>query len=130
MGRPPLSKGETEVAKAVWRVKKGTVSEIHAAVSEELKMDYSTVQTYIRRLETKGYLKAERIGRNKVYRSRVKRTQVMREAIDEFVDRLFDGELLPMMKHLLRDRDVSDAEIEHLRQLVDKLQEDKNESRD
>ncbi|MCR9295467.1 MAG: BlaI/MecI/CopY family transcriptional regulator [bacterium] len=126
--RPGVSRGETEILKALWKLDKGSVGEIHSWISEnEKEMDYSTVQTYVRRLEAKGYLTAQRIGRNKIYRAAVRRAQVVGEALDEFLDRLFDGQLLPMVRQLVDSRDVSPQEIQDLMSLVKQLQREQQD---
>lgn len=126
--RPGVSRGETEILKALWKLDKGSVGEIHSWISEnEKEMDYSTVQTYVRRLEAKGYLTAQRIGRNKIYRAAVRRAQVVGEALDEFLDRLFDGQLLPMVRQLVDSRDVSPQEIQDLMSLVKQLQREQRD---
>jgi BlaI family transcriptional regulator, penicillinase repressor len=125
--RPPISRGETAVLKALWDVGKGSISEIYAAMPEDRTMDYSTVQTYVRRLESKGYITATRVGRNKVYRPGVRRSQVIREAVDEFLDRIFDGQMVPMVRHLVDSRQVSSEELEVLTSLVERLREEQDD---
>ena len=121
--RPQISPGETLVLKAVWKLKKGSVGEIFNAITGTHEMDYATVQTYIRRLETKGYVNSERTGRNKIYRAAVRRQTVLREAVDEFMGRMFDGELLPMVKHLVSSRSMSEGDIEELETIVEQLKQ-------
>ncbi|MCA9193968.1 MAG: BlaI/MecI/CopY family transcriptional regulator [Planctomycetales bacterium] len=123
MDRPPLSRGETEVLKALWSLEKGSVGEIHAALPMDRPMDYTTVQTYVRRLEAKGYVQSTRLGRNKIYRAAVRKSQVVGEAIEEFLDRLFDGQMLPMVRHLVDSREVSREELDDLLAIVKRLRE-------
>lgn len=52
--RPALSKGEMEVARILWELKKATVREVHEALPAQRQMDFATVQTYLRRLDAKG----------------------------------------------------------------------------
>lgn len=118
---PALSRGETQVLKAVWGLGKGSVGEIHSAVPSALSMDYSTVQTYIRRLLTKGYVSAARVGRNKIYRAAVRKNQVVGDAVEEFLDRMFDGQVLPMVRYLVDNREVTAEEIEDLLVIVESL---------
>ncbi len=127
--RPTVSKGETEVLKALWRLDKGSVGEIHAEIARDRDMDYSTVQTYVRRLEAKGYLASQRIGRNKIYRSAVRKKQVIGDAIDEFLERMFDGQLLPMVRQLVDSRDVTPEEVKDLMKLVKELQREQKHDR-
>lgn len=117
--RPSLSKGEMEVARVLWDLGSATVREVHEAFPPERAIDFTTVQTYLRRLETKGYAKASLRGRTRVYAPRVRPQTVIRETLDDLVERLFGGETLPLMRHLIEDRGISEADLAELRQLLD-----------
>lgn len=121
---PALSRGETEVLKALWSLEQGGVGEIHAALPKKLEMDYSTTQTYVRRLEAKGYIESQRVGRNKSYHPAVRRKQVLGEAIDEFIDRMFDGQMLPMFRHMVDSREISSDELNDLMRIVEQLKQE------
>lgn len=121
--RPALSKGEMEVARVLWGLKKATVREVHEALPAGRKMDFATVQTYLRRLDTKGYVKADLDGRTRVYAPRVRPATVIRETVGDLVDRLFGGETLPLMRHLIEDGQVSSEELSELRKLIDRLED-------
>lgn len=120
--RPALSKGELEVARVLWELKQATVREVHEAFVPPHTMEFATVQTYLRRLEKKGYLKARLAGRTRVYAPKVRPRTVIRETIDDLVDRLFGGEAMPLMEHLIEDRGISDDDLVRLRQLIDRLE--------
>lgn len=127
-GRPRLSKGELAVANAIWKIGEATVGSVFEELSESRDIDYSTVQTYIRRLEAKGYVQARRVGRTKIYSAKVRPRQVIREAIDELLGTLFNGEAMPLVRHLIAHGDISDEEIGQMRQLLNKLEEDRGDS--
>jgi predicted transcriptional regulator len=126
--RPALSKGELEIARLVWELGRATVREVHAAMSPERKMDFATVQTYLRRLEAKGYVRSALAGRTRVYAPKVHPATVIRETVGGLIDRLFGGEALPLLQHLIEDRGVNADEISQLRRLLDRLEEQNNES--
>lgn len=126
--RPALSKGELEVARILWQLKSATVREVHESFPEDRAMDFTTVQTYLRRLESKGYVKATTRGRAKVYAPRVKARTVIRETVDDLVTRLFGGDALPLMYHLIEDRNVSPDQLSELRELIDRLEAEKEAS--
>lgn len=121
--RPALSKGEMEVARVLWGLGKATVREVHESFPKNRDIDFTTVQTYLRRLESKGYVRAWLEGRTRVYAPKVKPRTVIRETIDDLVERLFGGEALPLMRHLIEDRGISDEDIAELRSLLDRLEE-------
>jgi predicted transcriptional regulator len=128
MTRPALSKGEMEVARIVWQLGRATVRQTHEAMPVERKMDFATVQTYLRRLEAKGYVQSELSGHTRTYAPRVHSSTVIRETVADLVDRLFGGDTLPLMQHLIEHRGVNAQEISQLRRLLDRLEEESNES--
>jgi BlaI family penicillinase repressor len=121
--RPALSKGELEVARVLWELKKATVREVFEAIPVDRGLEFATVQTYLRRLESKGYVKADLDGRVRVYSPRVRPATVIRETVGDLVDRLFAGETLPLMRHLIEDRRVSADELAELRDLIDRMEQ-------
>jgi predicted transcriptional regulator len=126
--RPGLSKSELEVARIVWELKNASVRQVHEAFPAERSIDFTTVQTYLRRLEEKGYLNARLEGRTKIYSPKVRPGTVIRETVDDLVDRLFAGQTLPLVRHLVEERRFSAEEIEQLRQLIDRMEDDQHES--
>ena len=121
--RPALSKGELEVARVLWELKKATVREVFEAIPTDRGLEFPTVQTYLRRLESKGYVKADLDGRIRVYSPRVRPATVIRETVGDLVDRLFAGETLPLMRHLIEDGRVSVDELAELRDLIDRMEQ-------
>ena len=125
--RPGLSKAELEIARIVWEMKSASVRQIFEALPAGRDIDFTTVQTYLRRLEDKGYLNAKIEGRHRVYTAKVRPQTVIRETVGELVDLLFGGESLPLMKHLVEERRFSPDDIDQLRQLLDRLEGGRDE---
>lgn len=117
--RPAISRGELDVARAVWKLGEATVGQVFDALAERKDIDYATVQTYLRRLKAKGYLRTRRQGRNNIYRPRVGAGQVVRETVDDLLERLFDGQPLALWQHLIQDRGITADETRQLRQLLE-----------
>ncbi|REJ90054.1 MAG: BlaI/MecI/CopY family transcriptional regulator [Planctomycetota bacterium] len=124
--RAALSKAEMEVAHIVWERGDATVRQVLEALPTRRKIDYKTVQTYLRRLESKGYLTSKRDGRSLVYSASVRPRQVIRETVSDFVGRLFGGESLPLVEHLIREDGLTGEEIRKLRELLDELEASNN----
>ena len=119
--RPGLSKAELELARLVWELKEATVRQVHEALPESREMDFTTAQTYLRRLEEKGYLRVRLEGRTRVYSPRVRPRTVIRETVSDLVERLFAGESLPLVQHLVEENRFSPEELKQLRELIDRL---------
>lgn len=125
--RPSLAKSELETARVLWELGEATVREVHESFPPGRDVDFTTVQTWLRRLEAKGYVKVRMQGRTRVYAPRIRPRTVIRETVDDLVDRLFAGEQLPLMRHLIEDRGVSGDELAELRAMLDRLEEEQNE---
>ena len=126
--RQGLSKGEMEVAHALWQLGKATVRDVFEAIPTQRKMDFTTVQTYLRRLEAKGYVEGGLEGRIRVYTAKRKPRTVIRETVEDLIDRLFGGETLPLIRHLIEERDITHEELGELRQLLQKLEKESPKS--
>lgn len=119
--RGALPKSELEIAKVVWELGEATVRQVLDALPPARELDFWTVQTYLRRLEAKSYLAKRKDGRSNIYSPAVHPTTVISETLDDVIDRLFDGKALSLFRHLIRDRGISDAEIDELLQALNGL---------
>ena len=121
--RPELARSELEIAHIVWRLKQATVREVLAQLPADRQLDFKTVQTYLRRLEAKRYLASRMEGRTRIYRAKVKPQTVMKDLVNDFVQRVFQGESLPLVQNLIQQGGMSSEEIQQLRQMLDELEE-------
>lgn len=120
--RKGLSRGEMEVARIVWDLRQASVRQVLEALPPDRDIDFTTVQTFLRRLEEKGYLNVRLDGRTRIYSPKVRPQTVIRESVEDFVDLLFAGDAMPLVKHLVEEQKFSPEDIQHLRQLLDRLE--------
>lgn len=118
--RPNMSKAEMEVARIVWQLKSASARQVHEGLDR--KIDFSTVQTYLTRLEEKGYIRSKKAGRAKIFSARANPTTVIRDKVRELVDILFDGDAVPMMRHLIEDAEMSEDDVKSLREMLDEFE--------
>jgi BlaI family penicillinase repressor len=117
---PALSPSETEILRLVWQLDKATVQEVCEKLPAERKITYATVQTLLRRLEKKGYLKHTVNGKAHVFSAAVEREHVVKRSVGDFLDRLFGGDPIPLMQYLAEHGTISADDIEKLKRLTDK----------
>lgn len=120
--RPSLSKGEMEVARVLWEIGPAAVRQVHETLIQDRPMDFATVQTYLRRLESKGYASSRLEGRIRIYTARAKARTVIRQTVDDLVNRLFGGESMPLMKHLIEEGGIGPDELAELRELIERME--------
>jgi predicted transcriptional regulator len=80
---------------------------------------YSTVQTILRILETKGYVAHDKVDRAFVYRPIVDQAQARRRALRHLVGRLFDGSPSLLISNVLEDETIDAAELKRLKDLIE-----------
>jgi len=117
-----MSKAEMAIARLVWQLEKATARQVYEALPDSRKIDFTTVQTYLTRLEDKGYIKSKKEGRTKVFSAKANPERVIRETVHEMVDLLFDGNSLPLMRQLLQQGDMKAEDLESLKQMLDDLE--------
>jgi BlaI family transcriptional regulator, penicillinase repressor len=123
MARRPslaLTDVEAEVMTALWRLQSASVAEVVAALNERRPASYSTVQTILRILETKGYVAHDKVARAFIYRPVVDERQARRRALRHLVSRLFDGSPSLLVLNVLEDEEIDPAERERLRKLIER----------
>jgi BlaI family transcriptional regulator, penicillinase repressor len=77
---PALTAAEARVMAVLWERRTSTVADVVAALEQKSPVSYSTVQTILRILETKGYVAHEKIARAFLYRPLVDAGQARRRA--------------------------------------------------
>jgi predicted transcriptional regulator len=116
---PALTDAEARVMGVLWRLSSGSVGDVSAAVNETYAVSYSTVQTILRILETKGYVAHQKVARAFVYRPIVDERQARRRALRHLVVRLFEGSPSLLVLNVLEDEDIDPAERVRLKQLIE-----------
>ena len=117
---PALSTSETEILILVCQIDKATVQDVCNKLPTKRKIAYATVQTLLRRLEKKGYLKHRIRGKAHVFFAAVKSENVIKRSVNDFLDRLFGGDPIPLMQYLAEHGKIDADDIEKLKRLAGK----------
>ncbi|MGD9646728.1 MAG: BlaI/MecI/CopY family transcriptional regulator [Pirellulales bacterium] len=110
-----LSAGELEIMQVLWRLSTTTLAEARAALGRPL--GYTTVQTRLNRLVDKGVVRRSN-DRPARYAPVVRADEVGAGHLDLLLERVSGGSVVPLVAHLVRDRDLSPTEIAQLKQLI------------
>lgn len=115
-----LTGQELEIMKVIWRNGQATVREVYEDLKTRRTIAYTSVQTMMNILETKGHLKKEPGDKAQTYVPVRPQQTVVRSMVREFVDRVFDGSARPLLVHLLKEKGLTAAERKELQKLLDK----------
>src|SRR5262245_32961886 len=113
-----LTDAESGVTAVLWRLRRASVGDAVAPMNETRSVTYSTVQTMLRILETKGYVTHDKVARAFVYEPVIDERQARRRALRHLVRRLFDGSPSLLVLNVLEDEELDPAERERLRKLI------------
>jgi|ERR1039458_2989056 predicted transcriptional regulator len=109
---------QLRIMKVLWANGEITVAGMHEAVAGERSLAYTTVATMLRKMEERGLVRHRVEGRSFLYRAAVAEEAVSRSMADALLDRLFEGSMAEMVRHLLSTREVSRKELSALEKLI------------
>ena len=115
---PTLTDVETRIMTVLWDKERASVAEVVTALKSKYAAAYSTVQTMLRILETKGYVKHDKSGRAFIYRPVIDLRQARRRALSHLVARLFDNSPSLLILNVLEDDQIKPDELERLKKLI------------
>lgn len=119
-----ISAAESQVMEALWRKEPLTPEEIIAATAKANDWSAGTVRTLITRLLRKGALAGTRREGGYFYRPLVSRADYVQSESQMLLDRLFGGQVAPLVAHLVTQRALSAGDLKKLRKLIEELEDD------
>jgi BlaI family transcriptional regulator, penicillinase repressor len=114
-----LTDAEARVMAVLWESQRASVADVVRALSRRRVVSYSTVQTILRILETKGYVAHDKVARAFIYRPLVDERQARRRALRHLASRLFKGSPSLLVLNVLEDERIDPDELRQLKKLIE-----------
>jgi BlaI family penicillinase repressor len=102
---------------ALWQKGRASAREITDTLNEYEPIAHSTVQTLLRTLEIKGAVAHDEEDRTFMFYPLVKNERVIRNAMREFIDRVFNGSAEGLVSYLVRSGDLTPEEMRSISDL-------------
>ena len=116
-----LSKLEYRVMEALWTRGELSIREIRESFPARKMPAYTTVQTTVYRMETKGVVKrVGKLGNFHIFAAAVTQQEAERRLIDEFLD-FFGGQSQLMMARLIESGRLSLADVREAEKLLERV---------
>jgi predicted transcriptional regulator len=113
MTEPRLSKLEFQVMEALWAKGDSSIREIQESFPEKRRPAYTTIQTTVYRMETKGVVeRIKKVGNFHIFAAMISRDSAQRRLIDDLLD-LFGGRSQPVMAHLIQSGKLSLEDVKN-----------------
>ena len=117
MSKPPqISGAEWEVMQVLWDASPLSGTE----VAERMRAHPKTVKTLLGRLVKKGALRFKEEANRYLYSPAFVRDRYVAEESRSFLQRVFGGEASPALVHFVENVELTDEEIQELRDLLDR----------
>jgi BlaI family transcriptional regulator, penicillinase repressor len=113
---------ELDIMAVLWEHGPSTVAEVRTHLADPLS--HNTVATMLSILETKGHAGHTEEGRAFRYYPLVGREEAGRSAFGRLVDTVFGGSAEALVSHFVRDRRLTKAELQRIRDVLDERIDD------
>lgn len=119
-----ISAAESQVMEALWRKSPLTPEEIIAHVGPANGWAGGTVRTLITRLLHKKALAGTRKDGAYFYRPLIARADYVQSESQSLLDRLFQGQVAPLVAHFAKHRALTAADIRKLKKLIAEMEDE------
>ncbi|HEY7799110.1 MAG TPA: BlaI/MecI/CopY family transcriptional regulator [Hyphomonadaceae bacterium] len=119
-----ISEAESKIMEALWRKSPLTAEQIFAAVGKANQWAPGTVKTLVTRLLRKKAIAGAREGDAYCYRPLIARSAYVQSESQGLLDRLFKGEVAPLVAHFAENEKLSAKDIRQLKALIARIEED------
>ena len=118
-----LSDLQMDLMRVLWRSGDLSVAEVTEALAGR-DLAHTTVATLLTRLEKRGAVAARRDGRMLLYTATVSEAQVRRNMVSSLIMQVFRGDPKALLAHLVSEREVAQGDLEQVRALLQRDDED------
>lgn len=121
MAAPKLTKLEFQIMEALWAGGEVSIREILESLPAKRKPAYTTIQTTVYRLESKGIIRrVKKVGNVHVFAAAISRSAAERRLIDELLT-FFGGRSQPVVARLVEAGRLSVEDVKEAERMLRKL---------
>ena len=117
-----LTRAERNVMEVIWEKAFVTGREATDILEERMSWNRSTTLTLLRRLEEKGAIRSEDMGRKKTFFPVITRDEVALQETEDFLGRVYNGSVSLMLSAMTKKQVLSKQEIDELYAMLKELE--------
>ena len=115
-----ITDAELEIMKVLWEKKSLTLNELVEELSKEEQKNKSTIKTLLYRLIDKKMVKSiEKNKKENEYKPLISEKKYLKSANENFLDKVYDGNVDHMLLNFVEDKKITKEEIEKLLKILD-----------
>lgn len=119
--RPPpdISEAEWKVMRALWKRSPQPAYDIVRDLSAGERWHPNTIKTLLARLVKKKAIEAQKYKNLFLYSPKVTEEECIQAESENFLERLFDGAVQPLLVHFAKRRKLSQTDLDELRKILE-----------
>lgn len=122
--KPGPTDAELAILQALWELGPSTVRQIQDHLQERRKTGYTTTLKLMQIMFEKRLVRRDESAQAHIYRAAVTQSKIQRKIVGQVMDRVFAGSARQLVLHALSARKSTPAELEEIRQLLNRLERD------
>jgi len=115
-----LTRAEEQVMQVLWQLEKAFVKEVIDELPEP-KPAYNTISTFIRILETKGFIGHNSFGKSHQYYPLISKEEYQNFSADKLLTGYFDNSVERMFSFFVEKEKIDLKEADEIMKLIEKL---------
>ncbi len=118
-----LPESELEVMQAIWALNEEGEKFVSAGLIMKrfpalTRLKLTTVLTLITRLQTKGFITTEKLGRSNCYTSIISSEDYRKFASGDFVEKVYMNNKMGLISALVSDKSLTTEELEQIKKII------------
>ena len=125
-----LPASELEIMQAIWILDEEGEKFISASLVMKRfpalnRLKLTTVLTLITRLQTKGFIRTEKLGRSNCYTPIISSAEYRRFAYGDFVEKVYRNDRMDLFSALIADEALTAEDIEEIKAMIAKAESER-----
>jgi len=121
-----LGELQRAVLEIIWHLGQASVHQVREHLNLQKKLAYTTVLTALQKLEKAGWLKHRAEGKSYIYYPTRTREEAGARSVRRFMKQVFDGDAVSLFQHLIQETDLTDKELNQLREMIEHKRKEAN----
>lgn len=120
-GAPKAARlGDLQLAimRVLWELGEATVTDVYQRLLDDRGLAPTTIATMLKKMEDKGVVAHRADGRRFIYRPTMSQDQATRSMVTDLTERLFAGNPMALVSHLIAQREIDPEELSELERMI------------
>ena len=118
MSNPDLTELHLDIMRVLWERGTATVADVHQALAAR-ELAQATISTLLRRLEKKGVIAHDKVGREYAYRPVLSMEAAKRALVSDMTKRMLPDTVPALIHALWKKRKISAEELAEVKALIE-----------